>query len=143
MLNIIVYLKFKLNWLRSIFCFLAPPLGLRGRILVPRPGIEPMPPAVEAETPNHWTAREFPMLYFCLLNLETLPGSHFVLSNLHVLVIGLFPLGYTPPVPSLQQTQSSRTTSNALFSVKPSLVSSGSLDHPAIFSQLSIKDLQQ
>ena len=28
------------------------------RILVPRPGIEPVPPAVEAGSLNHWTARE-------------------------------------------------------------------------------------
>ena len=28
------------------------------RILVPRPGIEPMPLAVKAQSPNHWTARE-------------------------------------------------------------------------------------
>ena len=27
-------------------------------ILVPRPGIEPVPPAVEAQSLNHWTARE-------------------------------------------------------------------------------------
>ena len=27
-------------------------------ILVPQPGIEPVPPAVEAWSPNHWTARE-------------------------------------------------------------------------------------
>ena len=27
------------------------------RILVPPPGIEPMPLAVEALSPNHWTAR--------------------------------------------------------------------------------------
>ena len=31
-----------------------------GGILVPRPGIEPVPPAVEAWSPNHWTARELP-----------------------------------------------------------------------------------
>ena len=24
-------------------------------------GIEPMPPAVEVQNPNHWTAREFPV----------------------------------------------------------------------------------
>ena len=30
------------------------------RILVPQPGIEPVPPAVEAQSPNHWAAREFP-----------------------------------------------------------------------------------
>ena len=29
-------------------------------ILLPRPGIEPVPPAVEVQSPNHWTAREFP-----------------------------------------------------------------------------------
>ena len=30
------------------------------RILVPQPGIEPMPSAVEARNLNHWTAREVP-----------------------------------------------------------------------------------
>ena len=29
------------------------------RILVPRPGIKPTPTAVEAQSLNHWTAREF------------------------------------------------------------------------------------
>ena len=29
-------------------------------ILVSRPGIEPVPHAVEAQSPNHWTTREFP-----------------------------------------------------------------------------------
>ena len=37
------------------------------RILVPRPGIEPAPPAVEAWSLNHWTAREFPKFYTCIL----------------------------------------------------------------------------
>ena len=40
------------------------------RIPVPRPGIEPVPPAVDARSSNHWTAREFPfflltLLYYC------------------------------------------------------------------------------
>ena len=30
------------------------------RILVPQPGIEPVPPAVEAQCLNHWTTREVP-----------------------------------------------------------------------------------
>ena len=39
-------------------------------ILVPRPGIEPVPPAVEAWSPNHWTVREFPIwIFFCNLFL--------------------------------------------------------------------------
>ena len=29
-------------------------------ILVPQPGIELMPPAMEAWSPNHWTTKEFP-----------------------------------------------------------------------------------
>ena len=33
-------------------------------ILVPQPGIEPMPLVVRARSPNHWTAREFPRIYF-------------------------------------------------------------------------------
>ena len=31
-------------------------------ILVPQPGIEPAPLVVKAQSPNHWTAREFPVL---------------------------------------------------------------------------------
>ena len=30
------------------------------RILVPQPGMEPVPPAVEAQSLTHWTAREVP-----------------------------------------------------------------------------------
>ena len=30
------------------------------RILVPQPGIKPVLSALEARSPNHWTAREFP-----------------------------------------------------------------------------------
>ena len=39
-------------------------------ILVPRLGIEPVPPAVEARSPNHWTAREFPPFLFMFFLLE-------------------------------------------------------------------------
>ena len=31
------------------------------RILVPPPGFEPAPPAVEAQSPNHWTVRQVPI----------------------------------------------------------------------------------
>ena len=33
-----------------------------GRLLISRPGIKPKPPAVEAQSPNHWTTREFPQI---------------------------------------------------------------------------------
>ena len=32
-------------------------------IPVPRPGTKPGPPAVEAQSNNHWTAREFPTIF--------------------------------------------------------------------------------
>ena len=32
-------------------------------IIAPRPGIKPMPPAAEAQRPNHWIARKFPCVY--------------------------------------------------------------------------------
>lgn len=45
---------------------------LRGRvvleglqILVPRPGSQPVPPALEARSPNYWTARKVLCSYFC------------------------------------------------------------------------------
>ena len=43
-------------------------------ILVPWPGIEPMPPALEARSPNHWTTREVLLsvvfLFIFFFNLE-------------------------------------------------------------------------
>ena len=36
-------------------------------ILVSRPGIESMPPAVEARSPNHWTTREVSLECFYIL----------------------------------------------------------------------------
>ena len=33
-------------------------------IIVPQPGIEPVPPAVEVQSPNHWTSREVPKNIF-------------------------------------------------------------------------------
>ena len=39
-------------------------------ILVPRPGMEPALPALEAQSLNHWTAREVPvLLFFFFLNI--------------------------------------------------------------------------
>ena len=39
---------------------------LARRILVPPPGIEPVPSAVEAQTPNHWPSRAVPGLLLLL-----------------------------------------------------------------------------
>ena len=40
-------------WLRPAAC----------EILVPQPGIKPVPPAVEAWSLKHWNAMEFPFIF--------------------------------------------------------------------------------
>ena len=51
-----------LRLLYGFFFFFFWPCPMACRILVPRSGIEPKPSAVKAQSPNHWTAREFPRL---------------------------------------------------------------------------------
>ena len=51
------------------FFFLFWPQQEACRILAPQPGIKPVPPAVEAQSPNHWTAREVPIRLFIFLFL--------------------------------------------------------------------------
>ena len=46
-----------------LFSFFWPPWAACG-IWVPWPGMSPMPPAMEAWSPNHWTARGFPRITF-------------------------------------------------------------------------------
>ena len=47
-------------------------------ILVPRPGIEPVRPAVEAWNLNHWTSREVPKLIYFFGHALWLAGSSFL-----------------------------------------------------------------
>ena len=53
------FLKSMINMLRVFFFFL--PYCVAYGILVPWPGIKPVPPAVEAQSLNHWIAREVPL----------------------------------------------------------------------------------
>ena len=56
-------------------------------ILVPQPGTEPELLAVKAQSPNHWTAREFPLLQAEILYSNDNGGyylSNAVLSTSHV-----------------------------------------------------------
>ena len=39
-------------------------------LLAPSAGIEPVPPAVEAQSFKHWAAREVPVLKFLIHNLK-------------------------------------------------------------------------
>ena len=51
-----------------LFLFFFWPCHAACKILVSQPGIEPMPPAVEAQSLNHWAAREVPVcIYFIYL----------------------------------------------------------------------------
>ena len=58
--------------------------------LTSRPGMElmpPVPPAVEAQSPNHWTTREFPTGRFFdthVFSVYYLPGT--VLGTGHVVI---------------------------------------------------------
>ena len=71
-------------------------MGWTRDLLVPGPEIEPAPPAMEALSLNHWTAREIP------------PATHFTQgSNLHLLhwQVDSFPLSHLgSPINSLHFT---------------------------------------
>ena len=63
---------------------------MAGGILVPQPGIEPVPPAVEVRSLNHRTAREVPTYCFQNLSVDFLrgvsPGSGWELGQSRELV---------------------------------------------------------
>ena len=56
---VLFYLYFNIKQILLVYLFIGRATWHTG-ILVPQPGIERLPPAVEARSPNHWTAREFP-----------------------------------------------------------------------------------
>ena len=81
------HFKSFLNLLQYCFCFLFSVFvfALRHMRSVPWPVIEPKPPAVEAQSLNHWTAGEFPKVSSCeptQAGFGTLHTCHSVL--LHV-----------------------------------------------------------
>ena len=55
-------LDLQLDFYLLLFFFFGCALATCG-ILIPRPEIEPRPSAVRVQSPNHWTAKEFPNLY--------------------------------------------------------------------------------
>ena len=59
-------------------------------ILVPQPGIEPAPSAVKAQSPHHWTARDFPpssffTAFYPLHIFSTMPFIYLNASNVVIL----------------------------------------------------------
>ena len=61
-----------LDHLVVLLFFLLWPRHVAGRILVPRPGIESVSPAVGAQRLNHWTAREVPVVLLLIFNIGML-----------------------------------------------------------------------
>ena len=64
-------------------------------ILVPRPGVEPRSPAVEAWSANHWTAREFPVYMFILHLLYARPCTKDEQDRHDFCLLGLYNLHLT------------------------------------------------
>ena len=47
-----------------LFVWVSWPIHAACKILLPPPGIEPVPSAVKVQSSNHWTTREFPPIFF-------------------------------------------------------------------------------
>ena len=65
---------------KNFYLFLAAPPGMWDPKIY-RPRMEPTPPALEAQSPNRWTAREVPLYAFLILKGTTL----FPYQKLHYL----------------------------------------------------------
>ena len=68
-------------------------------ILVPQPGMEPVPPALGAQSPNLWTTREVPTSYYLKNFLCTDYFTHIVILlsfGLHISIIfpSLHPISF-------------------------------------------------
>ena len=66
------------------------PYCVARRILVPSSGVKPVPPAVEAWNPNHWTTREVPVLHFFLWHCFIGQNFRLTINNCGVMVCFLF-----------------------------------------------------
>ena len=44
-------------------------------ILVPQPGMEPKPPAVKVQSPNHWTTRDVPQSVLLMQEISSMTLS--------------------------------------------------------------------
>ena len=82
-----IYLSYKTCMLSRFYLFIWPHCEACG-ILIPWPGIKPVPPAVEVWCLNHWTAREVPGEIFYLLLLFFNKFILFIYFWLHWVFIG-------------------------------------------------------
>ena len=104
-------------------------------ILVPRPGIEPAPPALEAQSLNHWTAREVPrwLFFFFLADIHfSFLFIYIWLCWVFVSVRGLSPVaasgghsssrctGFSPSRPLPLRSTGSRRAGSVVVAHRPS-----------------------
>ena len=68
------------------FIYLGRLLGLPCGILVPRSGVEHGPRQWK-QSPNHWTTREFPIVFCFLINLLIFIGGWFIYNTVLVFAI--------------------------------------------------------
>jgi len=73
----------------NIWCFFSGvggPHPVAFGILVSWPGMEPMPPALEMQSLNHWTAREVPpMIFFMVIILNIYTVDPWIMQGLGLL----------------------------------------------------------
>ena len=67
-------------------------------ILVPQPGIEPTPFTVKAPSPNHWTAREFPIFvyfklffFFQIRNFRSFHQARMLVLTMTTMTVDIIP----------------------------------------------------
>ena len=95
------YRVFYLCDLESYFFFFLPHCLACG-IFIPRQRIEPMSPAEEVWSPNHWTAKEFPGKLFNLIKSHL---SLFKNNHLSILVSMGLPCWLRGKASAMQETQ--------------------------------------
>ena len=81
------------------------------RILLPRPGIKPMPPAVKVQSLNHWTAREVPAAWMFSAHSKLVRRLPLLFTNEET------EAGVPPPTPT--SVQPGALSSREHFSAAP------------------------
>ena len=76
-----------------LFVWVSWPIHAACKILLPPPGIEPVPSAVKVQSSNHWTTREFPPIFFFFFTVPVLVAAcriFIVGCRIFVIACGIF-----------------------------------------------------
>lgn len=72
-----LYVTYSISIVEFFFFFFLSYTAQLVRSLVPHPGKEPLPPAVEERSTNYWITREFPFISLVLNTIHTFMTSKF------------------------------------------------------------------